>query len=66
MHVAVLGALPAGVYALEEMRYKTGSFYDAPEFAQQKEHRSVFSALGLHEWSISQIWRHFRLVSIYM
>lgn len=64
MHATVLGALPAGVYALEEMRYKTDSFYESPEFAPHQESRAIFGALGLHEWSVSQLWRHFRLVSI--
>lgn len=64
MHAAVLGALPTGVYALEEMRYKAGSFYDAGEFVQHQGNRAVFAALGLHEWGVSQLWRHFRLVNI--
>ncbi|CAM9286904.1 unnamed protein product [Ectocarpus fasciculatus] len=60
LHIAVLQALPSVVYALEERRFKAGSFYDTPEFAQQKELCPVFAALGLHEWSISHMWRHFR------
>lgn len=64
MHVAVLEALPSRVYALEEMRFKAGSFYDTtPDFAEQTKHVPAFSALGLHEWSISQLWRHFTTVS---
>ena len=64
MHVAVLEALPSRVYALEEMRFKTGSFYDTtPDFAEQTKHVPAFLALGLHEWSISQLWRHFTTVS---
>lgn len=63
MHIAILEVLPARVYALEEMRFKAGSFYDTPDFAEQTKHVPAFSALGLHEWSISQLWRHFRTVS---
>lgn len=63
MHIAVLEALPAKVYALEERRFKAGAFYDTPDFAEQKLHVPAFSALGLHEWSISQIWRHFTTAS---
>lgn len=64
MHAAILGALPVGVYALEEMRYKIGSLYESPEFAQHQEICAIFAALGLHEWGVSRLWRHFRLVSI--
>ncbi|CAM9264236.1 unnamed protein product [Ectocarpus sp. 4 AP-2014] len=60
LHIAVLQVLPSVVYALEERRFKAGSFYETPEFAQQKELRPLFAALGLHEWSISHLWRHFR------
>lgn len=63
MHIAILEALPARVYALEEMRFKAGSFYDTPDFAEQTKRVPAFSALGLHEWSISQLWRHFTTVS---
>lgn len=66
MHIAILEALPARVYALEEMRFKAGSFYDTSDFAEQTVHIPAFSALGLHEWSISQIWRHFRAVSEFL
>lgn len=63
MHIAFLEALPSNVYALEERRLKSGSFYEIPEFSPHRKHCPVFAALGLHEWSVSQIWRHFRRVS---
>lgn len=62
MHIAMLEALPAGVYALEERRFEVGSFFDSSDFAQQIQHCPVFASLGLHEWSVSHIWRHFREV----
>lgn len=64
LHIAVLQVLPFVVYALEERRFKAGSFYETPEFAQQKELCPLFAALGLHEWSISHLWRHFRQVRV--
>ncbi len=63
LHVAFLQVLPNRVYALEEICFKAGSLYDSPEFAEQAKHVPVFSALRLHEWSILQLWRHFRTVS---
>ncbi|CAM9833334.1 unnamed protein product, partial [Scytosiphon promiscuus] len=60
MHIAVLDMLPAGVYALEERRFEMGSFFETPEFAEQKQHCPVFVSLGLHEWAVSHIWRHFQ------
>ena len=63
MHIALLETMPARVYALKEKRFKAGSFYDTADFAEQKKHVPAFSALGLHEWSVSQLWRHFTTVS---
>lgn len=63
MHMAVLEALPSSVYTLEERRFKAGSFYETTEFSPHRKHCPVFAALGLHEWSVSHIWRHFRRVS---
>lgn len=63
MHIAVLEVLPANVYALEERRFNKGSLYETTEFSPHRKHCPVFAELGLHEWSIAQIWRHFRRVS---
>lgn len=63
MYIAVLEALPSNVYSLEERRFQAGSFYETTEFSPHRKHCCpVFAALGLHEWSVSQIWRHFRRV----
>lgn len=62
--VAIHEALPVNLYPLEEKNFSKGSFFDGDKsFADQRAHVSVFETLGLHEWSVSQLWRHFRLVS---
>lgn len=63
LHVAVLEAFPANVYALEEGRFRAGSFYDEKkEFEPHRKHCALFAALGFHEWSVQHLWRHFRRV----
>lgn len=65
MRVAIHEALPVNLYPLEERSFSKGSFYNGDEsFADHRAHVPVFETLGLHEWSVSQLWRHFRLVSI--
>lgn len=64
MCMAVLEALPVNVYRLAEKRFRTGSFYETKGFSGQRKHCPAFEALGLHEWAVSQIWRHFRRVSV--
>lgn len=63
-HILMLETLPSGVYVLQEKHFKTGSFYGVKEFEAHRWSCPLFGALGLHEWSISQIWRQFRQVSV--
>lgn len=63
LRIAVHEAIPINMYHLEERHFAIGSLYESEEFATNRIHQDVFRVLGLHEWSVSQIWRHFRLVS---
>lgn len=62
LRVALHEATPFNFYRLEERCFSTGSLYNSDKFLANQTHRRVFEALGLHEWSICQIWRHYRLV----
>lgn len=66
IRIAVHEAFPLNLYPLEERLFSEGSFYgddgDSP-FAHQRAHIPIFETLGLHEWSVLQLWRHFRQVT---
>lgn len=66
VRIAVHEVFPLNLYPLEERLFSKGSFYaddDDTRFADQRAHIPVFETLGLHEWSVSQLWRHFRQVT---
>lgn len=62
LRIAIHEALPFNLYHLEERRFLAGSLYESSRFSAHRSHQQLFEVLGLHEWSVSRIWRHFNMV----